>query len=242
MPQRQRHAGGYGLTMARVFGFGPIGRITFGATTSCIAPHPRRAQLRMLTIVDEFTREAFGHQGRQAVEQLGCHRDTDGRDLTQASRTISAPTTGPRSQPCGFATGCPRRRAKTLYIEPGSPWENGYIEILNGKLRDELLKGEIFDSLMEARVMIDLGDGSTTRTGRTGHWAIGPQPRLLLAVSTSPPSNSSRCSKLNLPHKPWTGKSVTSRLAVVDGIKYQRLGDEHFYAQEAVRARGLRAT
>ena len=33
---------------------------------------------------------------------------------------------------------------KTLYIEPGSPWENGYVESLNGKLRDELLNGEIF--------------------------------------------------------------------------------------------------
>ena len=38
---------------------------------------------------------------------------------------------------------------KTLYIEPGSPWENGYNESFNGKLRDELLNGEIFYSLKE---------------------------------------------------------------------------------------------
>ena len=44
--------------------------------------------------------------------------------------------------------------AKTLYIEPGSPWENGYCESFNGKLRDELLNGEIFYSLKEARVVI----------------------------------------------------------------------------------------
>jgi transposase InsO family protein len=43
---------------------------------------------------------------------------------------------------------------KTLFIEPGSPWENGYIESFNGKLRDELLNREIFTTLTEARVLI----------------------------------------------------------------------------------------
>lgn len=46
--------------------------------------------------------------------------------------------------------------AKTLFIEPGSPWENGYIESFNGKLRDELLNGEIFYSLREAKVLIGM--------------------------------------------------------------------------------------
>ena len=41
---------------------------------------------------------------------------------------------------------------ETLFIEPGSPWENGYNESFNGKLRDELLNGEIFYSLAEAAV------------------------------------------------------------------------------------------
>jgi putative transposase len=45
--------------------------------------------------------------------------------------------------------------AQTLYIEPGSPWENGYCESFNGKLRDELLNGEIFDSLKEAQIVIE---------------------------------------------------------------------------------------
>lgn len=44
---------------------------------------------------------------------------------------------------------------KTLYIEPGSPWENGYNESFNGKLRDELLNCEIFATLIEARVLIE---------------------------------------------------------------------------------------
>ena len=43
----------------------------------------------------------------------------------------------------------------TLFIEPGSPWENGYVESFNGKLRDECLNGELFLSLAEARYIVD---------------------------------------------------------------------------------------
>jgi putative transposase len=56
-----------------------------------------------------------------------------------------------------------RLGVKTAYIEPGSPrqrsgklWENGYIESFNGKLRDELLNGEIFDTILEAKVLTEL--------------------------------------------------------------------------------------
>jgi len=48
-----------------------------------------------------------------------------------------------------------RLGVKTLFIEPGSPWENGYIESLNGKMRDELLNREIFTTLQEAKVLIE---------------------------------------------------------------------------------------
>ena len=44
---------------------------------------------------------------------------------------------------------------KTLFIEPGSPWENGYCESFNSKLRDELLNGEMFTTLREAQVLIE---------------------------------------------------------------------------------------
>ena len=43
----------------------------------------------------------------------------------------------------------------TLFIEPGSPWENGYVEAFNGRLRDELLNGEIFETLLEAKVLME---------------------------------------------------------------------------------------
>ena len=46
-------------------------------------------------------------------------------------------------------------RAQTAYIEPGSPWENGYCESFNARFRDELLNGEIFYSLNDARIVIE---------------------------------------------------------------------------------------
>jgi len=43
----------------------------------------------------------------------------------------------------------------TLFIEPGSPWENGYVESFNGKMRDELLNREVFATLLEAKVLVE---------------------------------------------------------------------------------------
>jgi transposase InsO family protein len=48
-----------------------------------------------------------------------------------------------------------RLGVKTLFIEPGSPWENGYTESFNGKMRDELLNGQIFDTIFEAKVVTE---------------------------------------------------------------------------------------
>ena len=56
---------------------------------------------------------------------------------------------------------------KTLYIEPGCPWENGYNESFNGKLRDELLNGEIFYTLKEVQILIERWRQDTIRSDPT---------------------------------------------------------------------------
>ncbi len=69
---------------------------------------------------------------------------------------------------------------KTLYSEPGSPWENGYNESFNGKLRDELLNDEIFYTLKEAQVLIEQWRrhyGITTPSDRTARWATDHRRR-----------------------------------------------------------------
>jgi len=65
-----------------------------------------------------------------------------------------------------------RLGVETLFIEPGSPWENGYIESFNGKLRDELLNREIFTTLEEAKVLIEQWRGNDLIGGTT----IGGRP------------------------------------------------------------------
>ena len=73
-----------------------------------------------------------------------------------------------------------------VYIEPGSPWENGYLESFNGKLRDELLNGEIFDTLIEAQVLVERWRRhyNTVRP----HSALGYRPPAPEAVQPRPPA------------------------------------------------------
>ena len=93
----------------------------------------------------------FSHCRGSALGESGCLRDSD---------TPVCRAGGPAVSAVRQRSGVPgRRRAgvvtaaggvQPLYLESGSPWENGYIESFNGKLRDELLNGEIFDTLVEA--------------------------------------------------------------------------------------------
>jgi len=63
---------------------------------------------------------------------------------------------------------------KTLHIAPGSPWENGYCESFNGKLRDELLNGELFYTLRDAQVLIEPWRDHSNRV--RPHSALGYRP------------------------------------------------------------------
>ena len=74
---------------------------------------------------------------------------------------------------------------QTQYIEPGSPWENGYCESFIGKLRDELLNGEIFTSMKEAEVVIERW--RTLYNTRRPHSALGGLPPAPLAYFSCPP-------------------------------------------------------
>ena len=61
---------------------------------------------------------------------------------------------GPEFVAAAVADWCRFNTTTTVFIEPGSPWQNAWIESFNGRLRDELLNGDLFDNLLEARVVI----------------------------------------------------------------------------------------
>jgi len=116
--------------------------------------HDGRA-FRMLTIVDEFTRECLSID---VARQLN-HQDVLER-LAWLMVMRGVPDHIRSDNGSEFTAEAVRDwlakvGVKTLYIEPGSPWENGYIESFNGKLRDEVLNVEIFDTLLEAKVLIE---------------------------------------------------------------------------------------
>ena len=77
-----------------------------------------------------------------------------------------------------------RVAVKTLFIEPGSPWENGYNESFNGKLRDELLAREIFYTLKEAKVLIE--NWRNLYNQFRPHSSLGHRPPAPAAIDTEP--------------------------------------------------------
>jgi putative transposase len=116
--------------------------------------HDGRA-LRTLNIIDEYTRECLAiHVGRSLTSEdvQACLTDLFcTRGVPQHLRSDN----GSEFACAQVRTWLNELGTKPLFIEPGSPWENGYIESFNGKFRDELLNREIFYSLQEAQVIIE---------------------------------------------------------------------------------------
>jgi putative transposase len=149
----------------------PRGRLWL-ANGSCVRLRPGRPQhvwsydfvsatthdgrtLRMLTLIDEYTRECLAIR---VARRLSSHEVLDtlaevmlGRGIPEHIRSDN----GPEFIATELRQWLARLGARTLYIEPGSPWENGYCESFNGKLRDECLNGELFYSLKEAQIIIE---------------------------------------------------------------------------------------
>ncbi len=137
--------------------------------------------LRMLTLIDEFTRECLA---------IDVARRMDSEDVLERLSDLFVRRGVPkylRSDNGAEFTAHKVTRwleqvgVQTLFIEPGSPWENGFIESFNGKLRDELLNGEIFETLLEAKVLIERwrAEYNTVRP----HSALGSCPRPGIAAA-----------------------------------------------------------
>ena len=110
---------------------------------------------KILNIIDEYTRECIATLIARKI------RNQDVIDLLFELFIIRGipdhirSDNGPEFTARAIRKWLARLGVKTLFIEPGSPWENGYIESFNGKLRDELLNLEIFTTLEEAKVLIE---------------------------------------------------------------------------------------
>jgi transposase InsO family protein len=150
-------------------------------------------KLRMLNVIDEFTHEALAirvDRKLKAIDVIDVLSDLFIlRGVPEHIRSDNGPEFIAKAvQEWIAAVG-----ANTAYIEPGSPWENGFVELFNARLRDELLDGEIFYSLAEARIVIE----SWRRhfNALRPHGSLGyrpPAPEVFVPSTTARPVQQSR--------------------------------------------------
>jgi transposase InsO family protein len=110
---------------------------------------------RILTILDEYTRECLNIKVARRITAQDVIYELGDLFLERGVPEHIRSDNGPEFTARTIRQWLRDLGVKTLYIEPGSPWENGYIESFNGKLRDELLNVEIFTTLCEAQVLIE---------------------------------------------------------------------------------------
>jgi putative transposase len=146
--------------------------------------------LRMLTLIDEYTRESLAIR---VARRLGRYEVIEALAEVMLFRGIPEnirSDNGSEFVAKELRQWLAKLGTGTLYIEPGSPWENGYCESFNGKLRDECLNGEIFYSLKEAQIVIEKWriEYNTKRP----HSALGYRPPAPAACSPVVPKQISQ--------------------------------------------------
>jgi len=109
---------------------------------------------RVLAIMDEYTRECLAVLVKRHITSQDVIDQLYELFLLRGVPEHIRSDNGPEFTAKAIRKWLESIGVKTLFIEPGSPWENGYIESFNGKLRDELLNREIFYTLTEARILI----------------------------------------------------------------------------------------
>ena len=112
-------------------------------------------QIKILNVVDEFTRERLAIEVERSIDA-----DHVVRVLERLARERRAPRYvrfdhGPEFIAFAVADWCRFNGTGTLFIDPGSPWQNAVVESSNGRLRDEILNHQLFDTLFEAKVLLE---------------------------------------------------------------------------------------
>ena len=142
--------------------------------------------LKILTIIDEYTRECLGMLVQRHITSQDVLERLYWLFLVRGTPEHIRSDNGPEFTARAVREWLGRLQVKTLYIEPASPWENGYIESFNGKLRDELLNREVFDTLLEAQVLIE--EWRREYNHVRPHSSLGyrpPAPQAVLPTSSS---------------------------------------------------------
>ena len=142
---------------------------------------------KMLTVIDEYTREALCVAVRSKMNANDVLDVLFDLILKRGKPKFIRSDNGPEFIAQAVRQWIAAVGAKTAYIEPGSPWENGYCESFNGRFRDELLNGEIFYSLREAQIIIE--EWRKHYNTKRPHSALGyrpPAPEAIIPLDQRP--------------------------------------------------------
>jgi putative transposase len=112
--------------------------------------------IRMLNVIDEYTRECLSISVSQHITAQDVLSQLYRLFIMRGVPEHIRSDNGTEFTAKAVREWLGRVGVKTLFIEPGSPWENGYIESFNGKMRDELLNLEMFTTLTEAKALIEI--------------------------------------------------------------------------------------
>ena len=110
---------------------------------------------RTLNILDEYTRECLAIRVDRKLNSQNVLDVLTDLFIIRGSPEYIRSDNGPEFVAKSLRNWISAVGAKTAYIEPGSPWENGYCESFNARFRDEFLNGEIFYTLKEAKILIE---------------------------------------------------------------------------------------
>jgi transposase InsO family protein len=111
--------------------------------------------LKLLTVIDEYSRECLAIEVGRKLSSYDVLWVLADLFVLRGTPAYIRSDNGPEFTAALVRGWLERLKVGTLFIEPGSPWENGYNESFNGKLRDELLNLEVFTSVQEARVLVE---------------------------------------------------------------------------------------
>lgn len=112
-------------------------------------------KIRMLNVVDEFTHECLAIRVARKLKGIDVIDVLSDLFIVRGVPGHIRSDNGPEFVAKAVQAWITAVGSKTAYITPGSPWENGYVESFNARLRDELLNGEIFYTLKEAQIVIE---------------------------------------------------------------------------------------
>lgn len=119
-----------------------------------VRPDTRREDREAVQRVDEFTRECLALEAARSITADDVVAKLDELVATRGAPVYLRCDNGPEFIAHAVADWCRFNGSNTVFIDPGSPWQNAWIESFNGRLRDELLNGQLFGSLLEVQVML----------------------------------------------------------------------------------------